>query len=91
VIREVLDQHGRLDILVNNAGITIDRTVLKLTDDDWHKVLDVNLSGFFLSQAALAHMIERGTGRIINLSSIIGEVATSDRRATPPPSQDSSV
>ena len=74
MIREVLDQHGRLDILVNNAGITIDRTVLKLTDDDWHKVLDVNLSGFFLSQAALAHMIERGTGRIINLSSIIGEV-----------------
>src|SRR5664279_2923149 len=42
--------------------------------DDWHKVLDVNLSGFFLSQAALAHMIERGSGRIINLSSIIGEV-----------------
>jgi NAD(P)-dependent dehydrogenase (short-subunit alcohol dehydrogenase family) len=75
VIREVLDQHGRLDILVNNAGITIDKTVLKLTDDDWHKVLDVNLSGaFFLSQAALAHMIERGTGRIINVSSIIGEV-----------------
>ena len=75
VIREVLDQHGRLDILVNNAGITIDRTVLKLTDDDWHNVLDVNLSGaFFPSQAALAHMIERGTGRIINLSSIIGEV-----------------
>ena len=75
VIREVLDQHGRLDILVNNAGITIDRTVLKLTDDDWHNVLDVNLSGaFFPSQAALAHMIERGTGRIINQSSIIGEV-----------------
>jgi len=49
--------------------------VLKLTDDDWHNVLDVNLSGaFFPSQAALAHMIERGTGRIINLSSIIGEV-----------------
>jgi len=75
VVAEVLDQHGRLDILVNNAGITIDKTILKLTDEDWHKVLDVNLSGaFFLSQAALAHMVERGTGRIINVSSIIGEV-----------------
>ena len=54
VVGEVIEQHGRLDILVNNAGITIDKTVLKLTDDDWRKVLEVNLSGaFFLSQAAL--------------------------------------
>lgn len=75
MIAEVIEQHGRLDILVNNAGITIDKTILKLTDDDWHKVLAVNLSGaFYLSQAALAHMTERGTGRIINVSSIIGEI-----------------
>jgi NAD(P)-dependent dehydrogenase (short-subunit alcohol dehydrogenase family) len=75
VIAEVIEQHGKLDILVNNAGITIDKTILKLTDDDWHKVLEVNLSGaFFLSQAALAHMVERGTGRIINVSSVIGEM-----------------
>jgi NAD(P)-dependent dehydrogenase (short-subunit alcohol dehydrogenase family) len=75
VVNEVLEQHGRLDILVNNAGITIDKTILKLTDDDWHKVIDVNLSGaFFLSQAVLGHMVERGTGRIINVSSIIGEI-----------------
>ena len=75
VVNEVIGQHGRLDILINNAGITIDKTVLKLTDDDWHKVLDVNLSGsFFLSQTALGHMIERGSGRIINVSSIIGEI-----------------
>jgi acetoacetyl-CoA reductase/3-oxoacyl-[acyl-carrier protein] reductase len=73
-VDEVIGQHGRLDVLVNNAGITIDKTVLKLTDEDWHKVLDVNLSGaFFMSQAVLPHMIERGTGRIINISSIIGE------------------
>ena len=42
VLREVIGQHGRLDILVNNAGITIDRTVAKMTDDDWQKVWAVN-------------------------------------------------
>ncbi len=74
-VGEVIDQHGRLDILVNNAGITIDKTVLKLTDEDWYKVLAVNLSGaFFMSQAVLPHMIERGSGRIVNISSIIGEM-----------------
>src|SRR5258708_35988560 len=44
VLHEVIGQHGRLDILVNNAGITIDRTVAKMTDDDWQKVIAVNLS-----------------------------------------------
>src|SRR5271156_3988864 len=74
VLGEVIDQHGRLDILVNNAGITIDRTVAKMTDEDWYTVLAVNLSGaFFMSQAAVEHMIQRGTGRIINVSSVIGE------------------
>jgi acetoacetyl-CoA reductase/3-oxoacyl-[acyl-carrier protein] reductase len=74
-IAEVIDLHGRLDVLVNNAGITIDKTCLKMTDEDWYKVLAVNLSGaFFMSQAALPHMLERGTGRIINISSIIGEI-----------------
>jgi len=74
-IAEVIDQHGRLDILVNNAGITKDKTVAKMTDDDWNAVLAVNLSGaFFLAQAALKHMIERGSGRIVNVSSIIGEI-----------------
>jgi NAD(P)-dependent dehydrogenase (short-subunit alcohol dehydrogenase family) len=74
VLGEVIGRHGRLDILVNNAGITIDRTVAKMTDDDWQKVIAVNLSGaFFMAQAAVEHMIERGTGRIINVSSVIGE------------------
>ena len=74
-VQEVIDQHGKLDILINNAGITIDRTVLKMTDDEWRKVLDVNLSGtFFMAQAALRHMIERGTGRIVVVSSIVGEI-----------------
>jgi acetoacetyl-CoA reductase/3-oxoacyl-[acyl-carrier protein] reductase len=73
-IDEVIESHGRLDILVNNAGITMDKTVAAMTEDDWHSVLAVNLSGtFFLSQAALAHMVERGSGRIVNVSSVVGE------------------
>jgi NAD(P)-dependent dehydrogenase (short-subunit alcohol dehydrogenase family) len=73
-VQDVIDAHGRLDVLVNNAGITIDKTVLKMTDEDWYKVIAVNLSGaFFMSQAVLPHMIERCAGRIINISSIIGE------------------
>ena len=73
-VAEVIDQHGRLDILVNNAGITVDRTVAKMVDADWSRVIDVNLSGaFYLSQAALRHMLERGSGRIVMISSVIGE------------------
>ena len=74
VIAEVLEQHGQLDILVNNAGITIDRTVRKMSPEDWDRVIGVNLSGaFYLSHAVLQHMLDRGYGRIINISSVIGE------------------
>jgi 3-oxoacyl-[acyl-carrier protein] reductase len=73
-VHEVIDRHGRLDILVNNAGITADRSVFKMHDDEWSHVLAVNLSGaFFTAQAALAHMVERGSGRVVNISSIIGQ------------------
>jgi acetoacetyl-CoA reductase/3-oxoacyl-[acyl-carrier protein] reductase len=73
-VQEVIDRHGRLDILVNNAGITADNTVSKMSDDEWYRVLEVNLSGaFFTSQAVLGHMVERGSGRIVNISSIIGQ------------------
>jgi NAD(P)-dependent dehydrogenase (short-subunit alcohol dehydrogenase family) len=74
VVQEVLDQHGRLDILVNNAGITIDKMAMKMSVQDWNTVLAVNLSGsFYMAQPALKHMVERGTGRIIFVSSVIGE------------------
>jgi NAD(P)-dependent dehydrogenase (short-subunit alcohol dehydrogenase family) len=75
VVREVIEQHGRLDVLVNNAGITIDKTVAKMGDEDWLRVISINLSGaFFVAQTALEHMLERGTGRIISISSAIGEI-----------------
>ena len=74
VISEVLEQHGQLDILVNNAGITIDRTVRKMSVEDWDRVVGINLSGaFYLSRAVLQHMLDRGYGRIVNISSVIGE------------------
>ena len=74
VIREVLDTHGQMDILVNNAGITADKTVRKMTVQDWDRVIQVNLSGaFYLCRAVLQHMLDRNYGRIINISSVIGE------------------
>lgn len=74
VVSEVLRDFGRIDYLVNNAGITIDKTVRKMTVDEWRTVLQVNLSGaFYMSKAVLDHMLERGSGRIINISSVIGE------------------
>jgi acetoacetyl-CoA reductase len=73
VIGEVLDQHGQLDILINNAGITVDKTVRKMTPEEWDHVIHVNLSGaFYLSKAILQHMLDRSYGRIINISSVIG-------------------
>jgi len=74
VIGEVVEQHGGLDILVNNAGITVDKTVRRMTAEEWDRVVHVNLSGaFYLSRAILQHMLDRGSGRIINISSVIGE------------------
>ncbi len=73
VISEVLGRHGRLDILVNNAGITIDKTVRRMTPEDWDRVVNTNLSGaFYLSRAILQHMLDRGSGRIVNISSVVG-------------------
>lgn len=74
VVKEALDAWGRIDFLVNNAGITIDKTVRKMTDEDWCGVMDVNLSGAFrMTKAVLEHMISRGSGRVVNISSVIGQ------------------
>ncbi|MGA7571821.1 MAG: 3-oxoacyl-[acyl-carrier-protein] reductase [Candidatus Aquilonibacter sp.] len=73
VVNEVLEKYGRVDFLINNAGITLDKTLRKMSAEDWCNVINVNLSGAFnMTKAVLEHMIERGSGRIINISSVIG-------------------
>jgi 3-oxoacyl-[acyl-carrier protein] reductase len=64
---------GQLDILVNNAGLTRDQLALRMKDEDWQKVIDVDLTaGFRLARAALRGMIKRRWGRIIGIASIVG-------------------
>jgi 3-oxoacyl-[acyl-carrier protein] reductase len=68
-------RHGRLDILVNNAGISRDGLVLRMKDEEWLATLGVNLNGaFFCARAAARLMLKAKTGRIINISSVVGEM-----------------
>jgi 3-oxoacyl-[acyl-carrier-protein] synthase-3 len=74
VVRMVLDKWQRIDVLVNNAGITKDRSLQKMTDDDWEQVIGTNLSGTFnTTSAALPAMINQRFGRIINITSVVAQ------------------
>jgi len=67
-------EHGSIDILVNNAGITRDRMFVKMTPDDWKQVIDTNLNSMFnVTKQVVGDMVEKGWGRIINISSVNGE------------------
>jgi len=73
--QKVLDESGRIDILVNNAGITRDNLLLRMTESDWDAVINTNLKGTFLcTKAILRSMMNQRYGRIINISSIVGEI-----------------
>ncbi len=73
MIDAAVTQLGRLDILVNNAGITRDNLMMRMKDEDWDLVLDVNLKGSFnCAKAALKHMSKARSGRIINIASVVG-------------------
>jgi acetoacetyl-CoA reductase len=74
LVQQVVDQYGRLDILVNNAGMTRDRTMRKMNDEDWETVIATNLNSvFYCTSAAMPKMIEQQYGRIINISSFVGQ------------------
>lgn len=69
----VLKEWGKIDILVNNAGITRDGLILRMKEEDWNLVLQVNLNGtFFCSKAVLPPMTKQRSGRIVNIASIVG-------------------
>ncbi len=73
LVGQAADAMGALDILVNNAGLTRDGLALRMKDDDWAAVIEVNLSAAFrLSRAALRGMMKRRWGRIVNVSSVVG-------------------
>jgi len=74
MIDKIKQSWGRLDILVNNAGITRDKTLRKMTDEDWLTVLNTNLNAcYFGVSAVMSMMIEQKYGRIINISSFVGQ------------------
>jgi 3-oxoacyl-[acyl-carrier protein] reductase len=72
-VKRIETELGPIDVLVNNAGITSDNVLVRLNDDDWDRVLDTNLRGAFLMIRAVARgMMKRRSGRIINISSVVG-------------------
>ncbi len=73
-VAKVEAEHGPVDIVINNAGITRDGTLARMTYDDWHDVMRINLGGCFnMAKAAFPGMVARGWGRIVNIGSINGQ------------------
>ena len=73
VVDQVIQKHGHIDILINNAGITKDARLIKMTEAQFDTVIDVNLKGVFnCTQLVVPHMLEAGTGAIVNASSVVG-------------------
>jgi len=72
-VKRILETHGRIDILVNNAGITRDNLLLRMSEDEFDAVLRVNLKGtFLLTKTVTRHMIKQRSGRVVNISSVVG-------------------
>jgi NAD(P)-dependent dehydrogenase (short-subunit alcohol dehydrogenase family) len=81
-VAQILEDFGKIDILVNNAGVNFRIPVLEFPEEEWDRVISTNLKGYFLvAQAVAPQMIERGYGKIINISSILGTVGLPDQLA----------
>jgi NAD(P)-dependent dehydrogenase (short-subunit alcohol dehydrogenase family) len=75
LIEAAVKEYGGIDILVNNAGVNRDRTIRRMTVEEWQEVIATDLNSvFYCTYAAAPHMIERGGGRIVNMASIIGQM-----------------
>ncbi|WP_141431217.1 3-oxoacyl-[acyl-carrier-protein] reductase [Bacillus sp. 03113] len=73
MVKETIDTFGKLDILVNNAGITKDNLLMRMKEEEWDQVININLKGVFLcTKAVTRQMMKQRSGRIINISSIVG-------------------
>lgn len=73
LIDQTFNTWGRIDVLVNNAGITKDTLLIRMSDEDWERVLDTNLSGvFYATRAAAKYMMKQRSGNIVNITSVIG-------------------
>jgi len=73
MVEEIQKEFGRLDVLVNNAGITQDRTLAKMTKEEWQKVIDVNLTGVFNCSKSALPLLIVNQGNIVNISSLVGQ------------------
>jgi NAD(P)-dependent dehydrogenase (short-subunit alcohol dehydrogenase family) len=81
-VGRILDHYGRIDILINNAGVNHRVPVLDFSEEAWDQVINTNLKGYFLvAQIVVPQMLERGYGKVINMSSILGTVALPNQLA----------
>ncbi|MBQ7881890.1 MAG: 3-oxoacyl-[Treponema sp.] len=72
-VKQIIEQYGKIDVLVNNAGITKDTLLMRMKKEDFENVIDVNLVGTFnVTKNVISHMIKARSGRIINISSVVG-------------------
>ena len=75
MVEAVLKKFGRIDILINNAGITRDKLILRMTEEDWDIVLNVNLKGTFnCTKMVIRHMAKQRSGKIVSIASVVGEM-----------------
>jgi 3-oxoacyl-[acyl-carrier protein] reductase len=75
MIQAVMERFGHIDILVNNAGIARDKLILRMTEEDWDAVLNINLKGTFnCTKAVIKHMAKQRSGKIVNIASVVGEM-----------------
>ena len=75
MVKKVLDTFGRIDILVNNAGVTRDNLMLRMKDEEWDLVININLKGVFVcTRSVVRHMAKARKGNIINIASVVGQM-----------------